>query len=114
LLRIKDVASALFEHLPQASDEEQVEQLKHILLGACNDASADINDPIAEQVIAEWLSESLALYTPSNSWASVYYLYGYLKGFRHKTMLDSEMDPETDEWLRGWVGDHFEVGDEAT
>jgi len=113
VLRIKDVAGALFEHLPRASDEEQVAQLKRILLTACSDASADINDPIAEQVIAEWLSESLALYTPSNSWASVYYLYGYLKGFRHKTMLDTEMDPETDEWLRSWVSDHFEVPDEA-
>ncbi len=107
LLKLCDVAGALFEQLPETNDIEQFEKLKDLLLMACQDASSDINDLRAEEVIAEWLTESLALYTPTNSWASVYYLYGYLKGFRHKTMLDSEIDPETDEWLRRWVGSNF-------
>jgi len=111
-LNLSDVASALFEQVPNVENEQQVEKLRSVLLLACHDVSADINDIRAEKVIAEWLSESLSLYTPSNSWASIYYLYGYLKGFRHKTMLDSELDPETDLWLRTWVDDHFEVTDD--
>jgi hypothetical protein len=107
-VRITDVAQALFEQIPHVSDPRQVEQLRDVLLTACLDASADINDPEAEEVIAEWLSESLALYTPSNSWASVYYLYGYLKGFRHKTLLGTQLDPDADEWLRRWMDTHFD------
>lgn len=112
MLNLSDVATALFEQLPDVSEGKQVEKLKSVLLIACSDASSDINDLRSEQIIAEWLADSLSLYTPSNSWASVYYLYGYLKGFRHKTMMDSELDPETDEWLRGWVESHFEMSEE--
>ncbi len=109
-MTLADVAAALFEQLPHETDDErQVAQLKDILLTACRDASGDIDDPEAEQLIAEWLAESLALYTPSNSWASVYYLYGYLKGFRHKSLMDTDLDPGTDDWLRRWVGTHFEA-----
>jgi len=114
LLKLADVACTLFEQIPSdISDEKQVEQLKDILLMACYDVSSDINNSESEKVIAEWLSESLALYTPSNSWASVYYLYGYLKGFRHKTLMDSELDPDTDDWLRRWVDAHFEPSEET-
>lgn len=108
MLRLVDVACALFEQLPSVSDKKQAQELKTVLLTSCRDASADLDDPCLEQELAEWLSESLALYTPTSSWASVYYLYGYLKGFRHKTMLDSELDPETDDWLRRWVEVHFQ------
>lgn len=110
MITLADVAASLFEQIPhEVSDEHQVVQLKDILLTACHDASADIADPEAEQVIAEWLAESLALYTPSNSWASVYYLYGYLKGFRHKSLMNTELDANTDDWLRRWVSTHFEA-----
>jgi len=112
VLTLSDVVLVFFDNLSR-TDEADLTELETILLDACHDVSDRLGDPEAERAVAEWLAESLSLFTPYSDWGPVYYLYGYLKGYRHRLSLDGDA-PVEDPWLRDWIESHFELSEDET